>query len=153
MKMKFMIENHIWQTHVNPSFDLGDTQFSLSVISSLYNMAGERRIPINVVNDFVKIPDYIAKDNDAMYSIHVYDKSKAYFDLKMYNDMLFESNEAIKIKINLNEVDALLNKGTALAKLGRYQEAIEWYDKALEILSKYVLALNNKGQTLDLLGR
>ena len=32
-----------------------------------------------------------------------------------------------------NNVDAWNNKGVALDNLGRYQEAIEYYDKALEI--------------------
>ena len=35
-------------------FGSANTQFSISVISVLYDMAGERRIPINIVNDVVK---------------------------------------------------------------------------------------------------
>ena len=96
-------------TQVHQYFDLGmTTEFSLSVMSALYRMAGESRIPINIVNDVVRIPNYIAKDNDAMYSIHGYYKSGAYYDLKMYNDMLFESNEAIRI--NENDVNALIQQ-------------------------------------------
>ena len=125
--------------HVHLIFDLRDKQFSLSVISTLYGMAGERRIAINIVNDVVRIPDYIANDKEAMYSIHGYYKSSAYFNLKMYDEMLFECDEAIKI--NENGFDALYNKGLALHNLGKYQEAIEWFDKALKINPNYVDAL------------
>ncbi|MFQ5862912.1 MAG: tetratricopeptide repeat protein, partial [Candidatus Brocadiales bacterium] len=38
-----------------------------------------------------------------------------------------------------------LNKGVALGQLGRDQEAIKCYDKALEIDPKYAKAWYNKG--------
>ena len=131
-------------------FDLGDKQFSLSVITVLYDMAGESRIPINIVNDVVRIPDYIANDEDAMYSIHTYDKGVAYYNLKMYDQMLFECNEALRM--NQNGVTALSHKGLALDNLGKYQEAIEWYDKALKIDPDNATSLNNKGLALRNLG-
>ena len=37
--------------------------------------------------------------------------------------------------------------------LGKYQEAIEWYDKALKIDPNNVFALNNKGLALSNLGK
>ena len=37
--------------------------------------------------------------------------------------------------------------------LGKYEQAIEYYDNALEIDPKYALALSNKGATLDKLGK
>ena len=43
---------------------------------------------------------------------------------------------------------ALNNKGLALKNLGKYQEAIEWYDKALKIDPNDIYALNNKGLAL-----
>ena len=57
-----MIEKYNLANACTSIFDLGDKQFSLSVISVLYDMAGESRIPINIVNDVVRIPDYIAND-------------------------------------------------------------------------------------------
>jgi tetratricopeptide (TPR) repeat protein len=47
----------------------------------------------------------------------------------------------------------LNNKGNALKNLGKYDEAIEYYDKAMEIDPKYVLVLNNIGSVLDKLGK
>ena len=54
---------------------------------------------------------------------------------------------------NSNDVYALTNEGFALRELGRYDEAINWFDKALEVDSKDVYALTNKGVALDKLGK
>jgi tetratricopeptide (TPR) repeat protein len=51
------------------------------------------------------------------------------------------------------DVAALYNKGVELYNLGKYHEAIKWYDKALAINPKYVSALNNKGSALYNLGK
>ena len=48
---------------------------------------------------------------------------------------------------------ALDNKGLALYNLGKYEEAIEWYDKVLKIDPNDVNALNNKGLALNNLGK
>jgi tetratricopeptide (TPR) repeat protein len=45
------------------------------------------------------------------------------------------------------------NKGLALYNLGQYQEAIKWYDKALEIKPSFTSAMNNKGLALYNLGQ
>jgi tetratricopeptide (TPR) repeat protein len=47
-----------------------------------------------------------------------------------------------------NDIDALKNKGLALSKLGRYEEAIECYEKVLAIDGNDIFALNNKGSAL-----
>jgi tetratricopeptide (TPR) repeat protein len=47
----------------------------------------------------------------------------------------------------------LYNKGSALNNLGKYKEAIEYYDKALEIDPKFALTLYNKGNALYHLGK
>jgi len=127
-------------------FDSEDKDFSLSVISTLYEMAGKNLIPINILNDVIRLPDYILNDKEAMYSIHAYDKSYAYYDLKRYSDMLFESEEALKI--NPNYAAALGIKGLALYELNKHEEAIKWFDKALEIDSKNSDVIYNKGLAL-----
>ena len=50
--------------------------------------------------------------------------------------------------IDPRNVYALLNKGVALGNLGRHQEAIEYYDRALGIDPRNVNALNNKANAL-----
>jgi len=47
-----------------------------------------------------------------------------------------------------HEIKALINQGKALAAQGQYEEAITYYDKALEIDPTYLDALNNKGTVL-----
>jgi Flp pilus assembly protein TadD len=48
---------------------------------------------------------------------------------------------------------ALASKGRSLRKSGKYQEAIEHFDKALEVYPKNKGVLNNKGLALDSLGK
>ena len=55
--------------------------------------------------------------------------------------------------IDPNDVDALNNKVLALSNLGKFNESIEYYDKALAISPNDVYALNNKGFTLYNLGQ
>jgi tetratricopeptide (TPR) repeat protein len=52
-----------------------------------------------------------------------------------------------------DNVSKLKEKGDALYKQGRYQEAIEYYDRALAMDPNDVSALNNKGNALGDLGR
>jgi tetratricopeptide (TPR) repeat protein len=45
------------------------------------------------------------------------------------------------------------NKGVALARdLGKYEEAIQCFDKAIELDPNYAIAWSNKGNALDELG-
>jgi tetratricopeptide (TPR) repeat protein len=48
---------------------------------------------------------------------------------------------------------AWYSKGVALGNLGRYDEAIQSYDKALAIDANFIGASNNKGLSLYNLGR
>ena len=65
-----------------------------------------------------------------------------------------ETGEGIQPpKIEALEVEELSNKGLALADLGKYNEAIICYDKALEINPRYAEAWNNKGGALAKLGK
>jgi tetratricopeptide (TPR) repeat protein len=57
-----------------------------------------------------------------------------------------------KKKINKKEIKWLI-KGLSLDINGKYKEAIECYDKALEINPESADALNNKGAALDDIGK
>ena len=57
------------------------------------------------------------------------------------------------LAINPNYVFALNNKGIALEKLGRYEEAIAAYDAALVGKPDHANAYNNKGYALYTLGK
>jgi len=50
-------------------------------------------------------------------------------------------------------VNALYSKGATLGSLGMHEEAIEWFDKVLQINNKNINALNGKGSALINLGR
>ncbi|MGD0036094.1 MAG: tetratricopeptide repeat protein [Bacteroidota bacterium] len=52
-----------------------------------------------------------------------------------------------------NNARAWYSKGKALEELGKLEEAIKSYDKAVEIQPEYYYAWNNKGNVLDELGK
>jgi tetratricopeptide (TPR) repeat protein len=56
------------------------------------------------------------------------------------------------LAINPNYVFAIDTKALILNELGRYQEAVEWYDKVLEKDPKFITSINNKGVALANLG-
>jgi Flp pilus assembly protein TadD len=56
------------------------------------------------------------------------------------------------LAVDPTDVKTLNNKGNALDNLGKHQEAIQYYDKALDLEPNDVIALENKGSALDLLG-
>lgn len=47
----------------------------------------------------------------------------------------------------------LNSKGNSLIALGRYEDALHYYDRALQLHPRYALALTNKSRSLYLLGR
>ena len=55
------------------------------------------------------------------------------------------------LETNPKDHQTWLNRGVALAKLGRLEEAITSFDKAIEIKPDYHQAWFNRGNTLDYL--
>lgn len=51
------------------------------------------------------------------------------------------------------DADAQISQGIALGKLGKWQEALAFYDKALELTPQNPKVWMNKGQSLAKLGR
>jgi tetratricopeptide (TPR) repeat protein len=56
-------------------------------------------------------------------------------------------------KASVDDVETLLNKGRELSNLGKHQEAISYFDKALAIDPNDVDALDNKGLAVANLGK
>ncbi|MCZ6634631.1 MAG: tetratricopeptide repeat protein, partial [bacterium] len=57
------------------------------------------------------------------------------------------------IQLKPDYVSAWNNKGVALDKMGRYEEALKACDKAIQLEPDYVYTWNNKGIVLDKMGR
>ena len=119
----------------------------LYVCRSLHQIEKEYFRPIIyiVIKNF-QIPSHVTLD----------EKADLYcFGFGNYFDSIGEKKVAIDyfdkaIDQNSNHSSfALTNKGITLDKLEKYNEAIECYDKALEIEPNYAGALNNKGAVLD----
>ncbi|MCV2885403.1 VWA domain-containing protein, partial [Aestuariibacter sp. AA17] len=60
----------------------------------------------------------------------------------LYRDEKY--GEAVSVLEHLNTPNAHYNRGNALAKLGRYDEAIDAYEQALKLESEHVKARENK---------
>ena len=56
------------------------------------------------------------------------------------------------LKVNPNQLDALINGGVGLAKTGRLKEALKRFEKALDIAPTDVDALQQKAETMAQLG-
>jgi tetratricopeptide (TPR) repeat protein len=78
-------------------------------------------------------------------------------DGKMYEELNEEAAVGKELCLienkDLNFALVWNNKGVALSKLGRYPEALEAYDRALELAPDYLSAWNNKGVALSKLSR
>lgn len=59
----------------------------------------------------------------------------------------------IKIKQNLSQSDIYSNKGYSFYKFKKYKEALEYYNKAIELNPNKAKFYNNKGVALSALGR
>src|SRR5574339_296660 len=57
------------------------------------------------------------------------------------------------LEIDLQNRSAILQKGIELEELGKFEEAIFWYDKSLEVDPIWVGSLNNKAVSLAELGK
>ena len=74
------------------------------------------------------------------------------FDICFYIFMeSLDDNEEEKFQKNKSLKD--FYNTCNLGKLGRFQDAIEWYDKALESDLKHINSLNKKGEALASLGK
>jgi hypothetical protein len=88
----------------------------------------------------------------------VQSKDSAYY-ISRGNECFYnkEFDEAIKhyemVLDDMNYFHATFNKALSLRNLGKYIQALTWYDKALSIDENYVKALRGKGVTLFRLGR
>jgi tetratricopeptide (TPR) repeat protein len=67
--------------------------------------------------------------------------------LKTYSDKFARQIAVVR------NISALNNNGSSLARLGKYNESIVFFDKALAINPNYIRALNNKNLALEELNK
>jgi tetratricopeptide (TPR) repeat protein len=119
------------------------------VILSMYSLAGLEKIPLDIVECVITIPDYLSPE--AKSDIYAQVIGPAYGLLGMESKAIDKYNDAIEL--NPNDGKAWRNKADFLASLGKHEEAIKCYDKALEINPNDGKAWRNKAETLGLLGK
>ena len=78
-------------------------------------------------------------------------KGACFSYLGNYEDALMCSNQALE-KGRANDYVELSNKANYLCALQRHEEAIHWYDQALQIKPDYVPALQSKADALEAVG-
>jgi tetratricopeptide (TPR) repeat protein len=133
-----------------------DRYFILSTLydSTTIETEENKKLPIDIIESLVTKADNSYVNNlgmDLKFSVYNYYIGKSYYLLKQYEKSLDAVKEALKIYPS--ETKAIINKGVSLAGLGRYQEAIICYDKAIEINPTYVDAWYHKGNALFNLAR
>jgi Flp pilus assembly protein TadD len=101
-------------------------------------------IPIETVLDKFKLGKEIS-DPSTTDMVDVLNEANEYFRKENYDLAINFYDKVIKDR---NLAFAWGNKARSLSNLGRYNEAIECYDKAIEIDPNYVFALSGKGWAL-----
>jgi len=134
-------------------FEMRNETVTYSAIMTLYDMAHQKFVPIElfqvVFNESIlHKPMILSKEKVSSIFVLV---SEAYFIFTEYQSALDSSNEAVKW--NLHNAEAYNKKGLALNSLKREDEAIECFDKALDIDPGSASAWMHKGNALDFSGR
>jgi tetratricopeptide (TPR) repeat protein len=115
---------------------------------------------VDALNEYSQEVDALNEKGVALYNHGKYSEAIEYYDKILKIDPNNESaryNRFLAIqylsKVKEGYIDSLNNKGLDLSRQGKYQEAIEWYDKALAVDPNYIYALNGKGVALNNLGK
>ena len=96
---------------------------------------------------FERALDYSNKilDKDKFNTEALFNKAYSLAKLKDYEEAINSYKEIRDFK---NDPDVTNNLGAAYAQMKKYEEALKWYDMALEIDPKCVYAMNGKGSAL-----
>ncbi|MDY6782733.1 MAG: tetratricopeptide repeat protein [Cyanobacteriota bacterium] len=90
------------------------------------------------------------------YSLALYNRCVVLIALERYEEAASSCSQALQGDGSWGQAapsKAWMNRGLALRRLGRYNEALEAYNRAIELEPGYVLAWNNRGVVLLDIGR
>jgi tetratricopeptide (TPR) repeat protein len=93
--------------------------------------------------------DYIPKNGKTRYDVRIFVK-----EIKMEqedHDTLINDNALKLSRCKSNDIDALIEKGVNLRNFGKYDEALQVFDKVTELEPSNVQAWHNKGIVLGIL--
>ena len=130
-------------------FNLSDEYITASIIQTIYDIASLKKIPINVVESTIEIPNYL--NIKTKYNLYLLAIASTYKNLQMYTEMLHNCNKSLELKPN--DVNALNAKTLSLGFIKKYDEALECCNKIIEIDPSDVAAWTNKGLVLNALKR
>ncbi|HEX2067353.1 MAG TPA: tetratricopeptide repeat-containing serine protease family protein [Nitrososphaeraceae archaeon] len=105
-------------------------------------------IPMNIVSEKLPKPpggSQVLTPSHTLDSERIVDLGNTYYEKHEYTKAIEQYNIILN---DANYVRAWYNKGLALENLGKHQEAIACYDKALEIDPNAAPVCNNKGNAL-----
>ena len=102
-------------------------------------------------------PNYtLAQDNKKLALEGLYKEKPSNYDITSRGTMpkgWKPTSQHTNTSSHFGDSTSLIDKGNDLVNLGKYQEAIEWFDKALAIEPNNVKALTGKGAALGLEGK
>jgi tetratricopeptide (TPR) repeat protein len=123
----------------------------LSILDTIYfTIAVNKIIDICILEELIsyeKIESEL-KDENSKYHLLAFTFGISYHHLNKDNQSLIYYDKAMTINKN-DKYAALINKGVSLDSIGNFDEAIDCYDRALEINPYFVDALYNKGKYLS----
>jgi tetratricopeptide (TPR) repeat protein/energy-coupling factor transporter ATP-binding protein EcfA2 len=138
---------------LNAIFEMGDETVTYSAIITLYDMALQKFVPIELFHiifseSVLHNPMILSKEKVSYFYVLI---SEAYYRFGEFRGALDSSNEAVKWDIR--NANAYLRKGIALMYLKLDDEAVECLEKALDINPGLASAWMEKGNALDFSGR
>jgi tetratricopeptide (TPR) repeat protein len=123
------VEEEFLKDAIQSIFSIKDEKIAVTVIASIYDIAGSGFIPIELVESVVEIPSYFAKEKKSeVYTLYI---ATCYIKLEKFEDAIHKLNEAIELRPHY--AHAWYNKGYILYKQEKYDEAITCMDKSVEI--------------------
>ena len=135
----------------------------LLILDTVYNtIAAYKFVDIKIIQEMINVDDIAKKLDDPFFKVLFFAKilGVAFSELNNHTYAIVYFDKAIDMKlqhrdiyINNEVANAYFNKGNSLSALGRKEEAIDNYNKAIETNQDFKDAYYNKGIVLRELGR
>jgi tetratricopeptide (TPR) repeat protein len=139
-------------------FDIKDKKITLYVVRTMYFLASlnpediaGKRLPMGIIEEVMSDQMADHESSEIQAKINSY-RADAFAKLRKFEEAYAIFKKTREIDSNaLDESYIWYNIGIVCSELSKYQEAIDCYDKAIEIQPNFSYAWDNKGDVLSIL--